>query len=268
MASIELTSRRETTDGQRPDGSHLSAPIAADHPLSAFALLKSGDLFDAGRPTAADGPQAAQAAIDASIRWSRPDPVEAQVRTDMVRQLSGNPELAARMAKAKPIAVDIVGSRREMIALGYPRSVARHAAGLFWDRPDWPNARIALRRDRLLRPEERTLVFHEYGHAIHYLGFTAEERALISDALSRTFGHPADQDEVFAIYTEREFLDERAFSELERAAPGVYGVCRQQWSEDHAFAAFIKKLYRPALKVRAGDRERSAALKWKAFSGG
>ena len=268
MTVRDLSSRRETTDGRRPSAGHLDPAIAARYPLNAFTLLHSGDLFDAGAPPPADGLSAAAAAIDSSVRFTAEGPVVDRIRGDMVRQLAGHPLLAARMAEARPVRVDLVDGARQMVALGYPRSVARHAAGLFWDRPDWREARIALRRDRLESPDERTLVFHEYAHAIHYLGMTVEERALVTRVLGPVFGHPADQDEVFAIYSEREFLDERSFSALERAAPGIYGLCRTDWSEDHVFAAFVKKLYRPALKVRAGDRERAAAQRWKAFSGG
>ena len=273
MTVRDLSARRETTDGTRPAAGHLDVQLAAQYPLVAFALLRNGDLFDAAAGLSATSASlAAQHAIAQTVDFGDdatrfPELVTA-IRRDMTRQLSGNPRLAARMAAAKPIRVDLVAHARDMVARGYPRSVARHAAGLFWDQPDWPHARIALRRDRLQSAEEQTLVFHEYAHAIHYLGFTRQERDWVADALRRVFAHPADQDEVFAIYSEREFLERDAFSALERAAPGVYGICRQQWSEDHAFAAFIKKLYRPTERVRAGDRERSAALKWKAFSGG
>ncbi len=270
---LTLHARRETSDGRRPEGGHLAPEVAAGFPLPAFALLRNQDLFDPGARASvagdsANGERAARAAVEATIRWGRADALAEPVRGEMIRQLSGNPRLAGRMARAKPIRVDIVGSRSEMVALGYPRSVAGHAAGLFWDREDWPEARIAFRRDRLTAPEERTLVVHEYAHAIHYLGFTRQEREVIAAALRPVFGHPADQDEVFAIYTEREFLDQASFSALERAAPGVYGVCRQRWSEEHAFAAFVKKLYRPGASVRAGDQGRSAAQMWKRFTGG
>lgn len=263
----QLSDRRETSDGRRPSARHLGDDVAHRHPLVAFRLLDSGDLFDGGGDRA-DGLRAAATAVDATIRLDERDALAARVRGDMIRQLAGNPRLAARMAAAKPIRVDMVATAREMVARGYPRSVSAHAAGMFWDHPDWPAARIAFRRDRLEAPEGRSLVVHEYAHAIHYLGFTEKERAVVERALRPVFGHPADQDEVFAIYSEREFLDRETFSALERAAPGVYGLCRSQWSEEHAFAAFVKKLYRPAAKIRAGDRERAAALKWRAFSGG
>ena len=266
MGAHGLVTRRETTDGRRPEAGHLDPAVAARHPLVAFSLLDSGDLFDSVQGGAGDGLSLAASAIDSSIRWAKEG--DARIRGEMVRQLAGNPQLAARMAEAKPIRVDLVDSREHMVALGYPKSVARHASGLFWDHAEWSCARIAFRQDRLDRPEERSLVVHEYAHAIHYLGLTSDERARITRALQRVFGHPADQDEVFAIYSEREFLDEKTFSDLERSAPGVYGLCRQQWSEEHAFAAFIKKLYRPKSRVRAGDGHRSAGLRWKAFSGG
>ena len=261
-----LSSRRETTDGGRPVARHLDAGVAAQYPLPAFALLEHGDLFDPPTPKTVDGLQAAATAIDKTIVWSNDgDPLIAQVRADMVRQLAGNPRLAHRMGLAKPIRVDLVGGRADMIAQGYPRNVAPNVTGLFWDHPDWSHARIALRRDGLAK--ERALVIHEYAHAIHYLGMTRDERDRITGVLRPVFGHPADQDEVFAIYSEREFIDAASFSTLEKAAPGIYGVCRRGWNEDHVFAAFVKKLYRPGAKVRAGDKERAAAAKWKSFLG-
>lgn len=50
-------------------------------------------------------------------------------------------------------------------------------------------------------------------------------------------------DEVFAIYSEREFLE--TFSPDGKRAPGVYGFTRRQWHEDHLFTRFVRKLYWP-----------------------
>lgn len=273
MVGIER--RRETVDGARPETGHLDPKVAARHPLPAFALLHGGDLFDPSRPRGCGDLERANEVAARALRFraagdvgpSEPSGAR-RVRADVARQLGKNPTLAARMAAAKPVRVDLVGSTREMIRLGYPSSVAKDAAGLFWDAPRWDAARIALRTDRLDDPAERTLVFHEYAHAIHHLGFTAEERKLIEGVLRPVFSHPADQDEVFAIYSEREMLGAEAFSSLERAAPGIYGICRRQWDENHVFAAFVKKLYDPGARVRAGDGARAAAERWRKFSGG
>ena len=225
-----ILSRRETTDGSRPRASHLSAQIAAKLPIGAFALLRGGDLFDAGgRGGGSDLELAAQVARDRlSFADTNPE-AERRIVGDLTRQLAGNPVLARRLAAAKPIAVDVVSDGRELLRRGYPRTVARAAAGIFWDRPEWPSARVALRLDALARPAERTLVFHEMAHALHALAMSEKERELIARALRPVFGHPADQDEVFAIYSERELIGAEPFSKLENSAPGIYGYCRRQW---------------------------------------
>ena len=54
-------------------------------------------------------------------------------------------------------------------------------------------------------------------------------------------------DEVFAIYSEREFLTD--FSEEEKKASGVYGFTRRQWDENHLFTRFVRKLYFPGKRL-------------------
>ena len=58
-----------------------------------------------------------------------------------------------------------------------------------------------------------------------------------------TYRSRAWVDEVFAIYSEREFLD--AFTEREEHAPGVYGLARKRWDERHVFTSFVRALYFP-----------------------
>ena len=267
-----LSARHETSDGSRPEASPLDAQAARAHRLPAFTLLEGGDVFDAGGAKADPGGlDAALATVEQCVVFKDHAKTAGQldrVRADITRQLAGNPSLAGRMRAAKPVVVDLVSGVREMVRLGYPRSVSRHASGLFWDKPDWPHARIAVRADRLDLDVEKALVFHEYGHAIHYLAFTKEERKLIYQVLRPIFGHPADMDEVFAIYTEREFLGPTGFAALEKKAPGVYGYTRRQWQEDHAFAAFVRKLYFPHKPVVAGDKGRAGHAQWQKFMGG
>jgi len=123
------------------------------------------------------------------------------------------------------------------------------AAGVFWNHPKWQRARIALRSEHL--HEDPALVFHEMGHAVHYLGFSAAERDDIYAVLRPTFGSRAAMDEVFAIYGERELAG--AYRPSDRRAPGVYGFARRQWSEDHLFTRFVRKLYFPR-KPSAGPQ--------------
>lgn len=247
MAGIE--DQFETVDGSRPTAVPLSDALAKQLPLAAFSLLATGDAFDAGagRPPP-DGPAKARAYVAAKlvIRAHRPSPEHVRrVTSDAERQLAGNPQLVARLQAARPIEVDLVPPGKSIASFGYPKAVARHAAGLFWDDPSWPHARIALRQELLDQTPQ--LVVHELAHAIHYLAFTAAERELIYRLLLGTFRSRAAVDEVFAIYSEREFLE--AFSDRDQRAPGVYGVARKLWSEDQVFTRFVRHLYFPHKKL-------------------
>lgn len=253
-----------------PSRSPLPEAVAERFPLPAFALLSGGDLFDPGGGRSQGDALLAEAAVSERVRFSKPAPsaLVDHVRAELVRQLAGHAALAARMRAAKPIVVDIVPSAEVMIRRGFPRRVARSAAGLFWNPKDAPEARIALRADHLEREGGDTLVVHEYAHAIHALGMSERERRILQGALRRVFPDPQDQTEAFAIYSERELMRREGFTKGERACPGVYGRCRRLWDEEHAFAAFVKKLYRPGAPVRAGDRQRRQAIAWRRFAGG
>jgi hypothetical protein len=157
--------------------------------------------------------------------------------------------LSKRLTLSKPIDIDVVTSTKALYKLGYPRSIAQHAAGVFWDHPDWDRARIGLKQDQLSTLP--ALVFHEFAHAIHYLAFTQSERELIYRLLRPSFGSRAAMDEVFAIYSERELAG--AFNDSAKQAPGVYGATRRLWNEDHVFTRFVRKLYVPH-KALAGPR--------------
>lgn len=248
----------ETSDGSRPEAVPLSAE-AARLPLGAFALLASGDVFEAaaGRPPP-EGPARAKAYVGSHLKieaHGAPPELLERVRADVIRQLSGNPQLIARLAASRPIHVDLIPPGRRIAQYGYPKAVTQRAVGLFWDDPSWPNARMALKQEAL--PATPQLVFHEMAHAIHYLAFTAEERELIYRLLLRRFRSKAAVDEVFAIYTEREFLP--AFTERDQRAPGVYGFTRQQWNEDHVFTRFVRNLYFPFKKLAGPPSSAGAA---------
>ena len=260
MAS-PLSARQETTDGSRPEHAPLGEAIARAQPLVAFAVLAGGDAFEGGAlPKTAE--RDAHAYVDTQLIFaSGPAHSRARVKAEAVRVLKHNPALVARLARAKAIAVDVVPAGGSLAALGYPRANER-AVGLFWDRADWPQARIALRADVLAVDE--VLVPHELAHAIHGLAFTKDERALIDRVLTPVFVDRNSIDEAFAIYTEREFC--RDFGELERRAPGIYGYVRRQWSEDHVFTRVRRKLYFPHRPL-AGPKLGSATS-WKRFSSG
>jgi hypothetical protein len=251
--SGEVRDHFETVDGSRPEALALSEQSGRRFPLHAFALLDQGDAFEAAHAAPPkDGPaRARQYAEDRiELRAHRAPAAQVErVRVDVTRQLSGNLALLGRMHSARPISVDLVPPGKALSAYGYPKAASPGAAGLFWDKPEWPAARIALRQEQLERGPQ--LVFHELAHAIHYLAFTEAERAALYRFLVPTYRTRAAADEVFAIYTEREFLPE--FSEADFRAPGVYGRTRARWSEDHLFTRFVRSLYFPH-KPLAGPR--------------
>lgn len=253
MPEPGFSDRYETVDGSRPEPLHLTEAQARAHPIAAFALLDGGDVFEdlQGRPPP-DGPTRARAYLDSHLRWVLHGASAAQqayVTGEMVRMLSGNRALVGRMRLGVRLRVELLPPGARWGRYGYPPQVSPNALGLFWRQPDWPEARLALRQDAL--DEEPVLVVHELAHALHALAFTREERAHIDRALQRTWRSRADRDEVFAIYSEREFLP--GFTEQHREAPGVYGVARQRWHEEHVFTRFVRHLYFP-YKPLAGPR--------------
>lgn len=235
----------ETVDGSTPE----ITPLAAEHgrrlPLTAFTLLAGGDVFESrnGKPPP-EGPTRARAYVKAKVTLvAHGAPAEQlqRVEGDIVRQLSGNLQLIGRMEASRPVAIDLIPPGQPMARYGYPRSVSPLAAGLFWDHPDWEKARIALRQDKL--GSEPHLVFHEMAHAIQGLAFTQEENELVYRTMLRTYRGRAMVDEVFALYSEREFIPTVTGHDLR--APGVYGMARQRWNEEHLFTRFVRNLYFP-----------------------
>ncbi len=243
--AYELRDYFETKDGSRPETQGLADAVAKDLPLAAFSVLKGGDVFERAVPKADRGARAtAEAYINGvELEAHGADTTEvARVRNDAVRLLAGNPSLVRRLAAGKPLRFDIAPPGAAFTKLGLPRAMSPHVAGVFWDAPDWPKARIVVRRERLA--DTPALVAHELGHAVFYLAFTNAERALVYDLLRPTFGSRASMDEAFAIYGEREV--QTGFDAKDRAAPGIYGAVRRQWSNDQVFTRFVRKLYYPA----------------------
>ncbi len=241
MAELES----EMGDGSTPDITPLTAEDGRRLPLSAFTVLAGGDVFESGRgQPPADGPRRARAWFQAKVELKAhgaPAALLQRVEGDMVRQLAGNLPLIGRMEAARPLEVDLIPPGQPLARYGYPRSVSPRAAGLFWVQPEWARARIALRQDLLER--EPHLVFHELAHAIQGLAFTEEENALVYRTLQRTYRVRSRMDEVFALYSEREFVPSVTAHDLR--APGVYGMARQRWNEEHVFTRFVRLLYFP-----------------------
>ena len=242
--AYELRDYFETQDGSRPETEGLAEALAKKFPLVAFAILRGGDVFERASAKADIARKAAEqyvATLELESHGAAAAEV-AQVRGDATRLLAGNPGLVSRMAAAKALRIDIAPPGGAFTKLGLPRIMSSHVAGVFWDVPEWPKARIVVRRERL--SDTPALVAHELGHAVFYLAFTNAERSSIYDMLRPTFGSRASMDEAFAIYTEREV--QSAFEAKDRAAPGIYGAVRRQWSNDQVFTRFVRKLYFPA----------------------
>lgn len=231
-------------DSDRPEAVPLSSEVGKSLPLHAFAILAAGDAFEevSGVPPR-DGRARAEAYLAARVRireHGAPPAIVAAVRAEIVAQLQGNPQLVARLQAARPIEIDLVPPAKSLAALGFPKGLA-NAVGLFWDHPSWPHSRIGLLQQAL--ETERALVIHEFAHAISRLAFTKAEQEAVHRLMLPTYRRRAAVEEVFAIYSEREFLP--CFSEREWYAPGVYGLARRRWDERHVFTRFVRFLYHP-----------------------
>lgn len=245
--------RYEILDGSTPELTPLSDKVGRQQPLSAFTLLSGGDVFEVrgGRPPA-EGPTRARAYVKSKLElktYGAPAAQVQRVQEEIARQLSGNLQLIARLEASRPLTLEFIPPGHSLAKYGYPKAVSPQAAGLFWDHPDWPRARIALKQDLL--ETEQYLVFHEMAHAIQGLAFTKEESDLIYRTMLRTYRSRAAVDEVFAIYSEREFV--RGVSADDLRAPGVYGMARQRWNEEHVFTRFVRNLYFPYKPLAGGN---------------
>ncbi len=231
--------------GEQLDSIPLDAKSGAKLPLHAFSVLLGGDVFEVvnGAPPK-DGADLARQYVATRIRIEShgvsTDLIQL-VQNELVTQLKGNPQLVARLEIGRPLIIDIVPQGRRMATYGFPPHVSAHAAGLFWDSPAWPEARIALMQTSL--EKERVLVTHEMAHAINRLAFTKTEQESIYRLMLPVYKSRSAVDEVFAIYSEREFVG--AFNAHEGQAPGVYGLARRRWDERHVFTRFVRLLYHP-----------------------
>ncbi|MEM6730675.1 MAG: hypothetical protein AAF658_03920 [Myxococcota bacterium] len=238
---MDLRDRFETSDGSRPEGSGLADALATRLPLAALRLLDGGDVFErVGAKPPAEGPGLVERWLAEQVRLERRPP-DAFPR-DAHRLLAASPALVQRLLAAKPLRVFFLEPKQNPKGRGLPRSLRTRAAGLFWDHPSWDEARGYYRLEHL--DTEPVLIAHELAHAVHYLALTSAERDLTYRVLRPSFGSRSAMDEAFAIYSEREFLAEH-FRQRDLDGPGIYGAVRRQWSEDHVFTRFIRKLYYP-----------------------
>jgi hypothetical protein len=263
---VDLRALWETADGSRPDPTPLSDDVARRLPLVAFPVLRGGDSFEGGAP-ATDAAARARRFVDEHVvieRHRQDKALSARVAARLAQALSGNVHLPARLRSGPRIEVDLVPPGGSFVALGYPAQVLEHAAGLFWGDRRWPAARIALRAERI--DSQTALVEHELAHAVFSLAFTKAEQELVYGVLRPVLGSRAMMDEAFAIYAERELVT-TGWSDLDQRAPGVYGFVRRQWSEDHVFTRFVRKLWFPH-KPLAGPRPAiDGHRRWSKFAG-
>lgn len=282
---FELKDTFETTDGSVPDADFFPQEQVGNAPLSAFRILAEGDAFDGASALAAP----TQAAMDAWLRQKVtvqengcPSRYHARVRADACTLLGQNPRLLARLQTVRPIVVELVPIGAQLADFGFPAQSTASAAGIFWNQPEWSQARIGLREEWL--DKKPALVAHELAHAVHYLCLSKAERDLIYQTLRPTFGSRQAMDEVFAIYAEHEFLSacrreqERTrstpqqgthnrFGDADKAGPGVYGFARRQWDENHLFTRFMRKLFYPNAPLAGPRTARGGAAAWKRFLG-
>lgn len=253
----ELASRRESTDGSRPQARALGDDVAHALPLAAFSVLVGGGSAFQGTNARRDIERARAACVRALLFTGAR--VE-RVHADAIVMLRDNPRLADRVARMKPVRVDVVDEGVPLSSVGFPRNVDERCSGVFWDQPKWSEARIGLRAEHLAT--DPVLVVHEFAHALHRLAFTAHEQRLIDDVLMPTVGSRSDVDELFAIYSEAEHLT--AFGVDDKRAPGIYGWARRQWSDKHLFTRFVRKLYFPGRPLAGEDAPKASA--WKKFA--
>src|SRR6478609_911943 len=91
--------------GATPPAPNFDAKLAKARPLSAFALLEGGDVFESlsGRPPPM-GPVRAKAYVASRLNiqsHGAADAVAERVRADIVKLIEGNLELLARLEVAR-----------------------------------------------------------------------------------------------------------------------------------------------------------------------
>src|SRR5690606_33294955 len=104
----------------------ISSQHARRHPLAAFTLLEGGDVFERGGGTPSVGRSHAVRWLERSVELhanGADDVLLERVRADMVRQLSGNPTLVARLEAARPLRVDLVPPGQPLSRYGFPRGL-------------------------------------------------------------------------------------------------------------------------------------------------
>jgi hypothetical protein len=230
--------------GEERSPSVFEASIPKELALSAFSLLRGGDLFERKQKPARTDPSLVSqyAAEKLKLHAKRIAKSEQEAAVEgVLRVLRGNPALCRRMLKAKPIDLVIVPKGRDFREHGFPPNTNPNAAGIFWTSTKEERSLLGLREEDILaRPH---LMIHEMTHAVHFLAFTQKEREDIDRALLPVYLNRRWVEEAVAIYAEKTFG--ASYNENELNAPGLYGKTRREWHDRHMFALFMNELMRP-----------------------
>ncbi len=230
--------------GEERSPSLFEASIPPELALSAFSILRGGDLFQRRQPPPRTEPSlmSEYAAERLRLHAKRIAREERDASlAGVLRVLGGNPAICRRMLAAKPIDLVVVPKGRDFRELGFPRHTNPDAAGIFWTSAREDRARLGLREEEILSRSH--LMIHEMTHAVHFLAFTQKEREDIDRALLPVYRSRRWVEEAVAIYAEKAFG--ARYTEEDLAAPGLYGKTRREWNERHTFALFMKELLRP-----------------------
>lgn len=220
-------------------------PQANELSLTAFTLIRGGDLFERTGPKPA---RSAKPLLEtyASERLKLIANRAAKTEQDtafsgVMRVLSGNPALVKRMMLAKPVSVVIIPKDHDYRQYGFPRNTNPNAAGIFWNSSKDETALLGLREELIASMPH--LMIHEMAHAVHFLAFTAKEREDIDKFLLPVYRSRRWVEEAVAIYAERAFG--ARYSDEELAQRDLYGKTRREWNDRQVFAKFMAELMRP-----------------------
>lgn len=223
-----------------------TTPSAQDLALTAFTLIRGGDLYQPSKkkPRIPTEPALVDRYRELRLRLvaNRVGKTEQALATSgVLRLLAGNPAVCRRMLLNKPLDLVLIPRGDDYRRYGFPPHTNPSALGIFWDTPREERARIGLREEHIAAKPH--LMTHEMMHAVHFLAFTAEERAAIDQHLTPVYRYARWVEEAVAIYAERAFG--ARYEEDELRAPEPYGRARREWTNRAVFALFIDELLRP-----------------------
>jgi hypothetical protein len=233
-------------------------PGPSDLTLSAFTLVRGGDLFESPKTKRVETPRSLLDTYRERLAL-HPNKAAKEEREaamqGILRVIAGNPAVCRRMLLAKPLEIVIIPKGRDYREFGFPPHTNPRAAGIFWNGPKDPSAMIGLREELIV--EKPYLMIHEMAHAVHLLGFTQKEREDIDKMLVPVYRSRRWVEEVVAIYAERAFGAD--YTEAELSSPDLYGKTRREWTDRAVFSLFTEELFRPSLSSTGSARSSGGA---------